>query len=185
MLDKELLIYPPRHLFSFNPGVPDRQLWAIGMIVVQWSITEFIRDQQSLDLIGGNIELKTKYEALRNARQKNEVWKTLVEYRMTEPLRSQALKLIERVRNLNEQRDDVIHHLWGDGALLRNGDEKLKTKSTDAQNTMRWRLTFDGLRKIALAMATLNRDLFLTFVPPGGPATSKTKAKPSDPKPVQ
>ena len=36
----EPFIYPFRHPFPFDPGIPNRQLWAIGMVVVQWSMTE-------------------------------------------------------------------------------------------------------------------------------------------------
>jgi hypothetical protein len=177
MLDKELLIYPPRHLSPFNPGVPDRQLWAIGMIVVQWSMTEFIRDQHVHELIGGNASAKAEYDKLRNARQKNEFWKAQVETVMTEPERSQALALIGRVQNLNAQRDKIIHRAWGggmqagswsaedhetnDASPLLNRNEKKKTKSHDGRNVVRRQFTFDELRAVAVAMATLNRDLFM------------------------
>ena len=83
---------------------------------------------------------------------------------------------MQRIRDLADQRDKVIHKLWGggmqegtwanpeghettDAALLRDRDEPYKGKSTDARNTLSWRLSFSGIRRIAVEIASLNRDL--------------------------
>ncbi len=52
MLDKEPLSFPSRNRFNYNPGVPDRQLWTIGMVVVQWGMTETIIQNQIQVFIG-------------------------------------------------------------------------------------------------------------------------------------
>lgn len=57
------------------------------------------------------------------------------------------------------------NHPTADAAILRDWDEPYKGKSQDARNTVSWRLSFSGIRKIATDIATLNRDLALTFVP--------------------
>jgi hypothetical protein len=51
VLAREPPWYPSRYHYAWDPGVPDRQLWAIGMIVVQWSLTEFLREQITFNLM--------------------------------------------------------------------------------------------------------------------------------------
>jgi hypothetical protein len=64
-----------------------------------------------------------------------------------------------------------------DAALLRQpGDKPKKTKSDDFRNTLSWRLSFSGVRKIAIAISELNRDLWDLFLPaPPGAARSPRK----------
>jgi len=51
-----------------------------------------------------------------------------------------------------------------DAAILRSSaDTPKKTKSGDAGATLRWRLSFTGIRNIATDIATLNRDMFMLF----------------------
>jgi hypothetical protein len=96
-----------------NPGVPDRQLWAIGMVVVQWGMTETLIDQEIRVLIADDLELQGQYQRIRNFQPVVDFFQDLVERQLTEPLRAKALELITRVRNLSSQRDEIIHRLWG------------------------------------------------------------------------
>jgi hypothetical protein len=187
MLDREPLIFPFRRpeRYPYSPGIPDRQLWALGMIVVQWGMTEMLLDQQTRQLIGDDTDLQQQYEGLRNARQRIDFFQRQTALKMQDPFRSEAQALVQRIQNLNSKRDEVIHRLWGggmqagtwaaeshettDASLLRQTGDKFKTKSTDARATIHWRLTFQGLRQIAAEMATLNRDLFQTFFRPSAP----------------
>ena len=178
MLDPEPLVFPSRNGYPYTPGVPDRQLWAIGMIVVQWSMTELIVSQKIRDLAQNDEQLLKEHAKKRNFQQQIVFWVSLIESKLQDPLRSDSLKFVERVRNLSSKRDEIIHRAWGggmqadswgsedypttDAALLRKQGDKFKTKSTDARVTLSWRLTFSRLRKIAREMATLNRDMFMT-----------------------
>jgi hypothetical protein len=185
MLDKEPMWYPSRShsMFPYSPGVPDRQLWAIGMVVVQWGMTEFIIEQQIDDLIGNDAALKDEYRKIRNFKQSLDFWQRLAEAKLADPLRPQTASLIKRIKNVRDQRDKIVHKIWGggmqegtwanpeghpttDAALLRDKNEPYKGKSQDARNTLSWRLTFGGIRKIAMEIATLNRDLLQTFLLP-------------------
>ena len=65
MLDKEPLSFPSRARFTYNPGIADRQLWALGMIVVQWSMAEQLIDMDARKLIGNDPDLMTEYERQR------------------------------------------------------------------------------------------------------------------------
>jgi hypothetical protein len=182
MLDKEPMWYPSRNRLDYNPGVPDRQLWAIGMVAVQWGMTEILVEQQIKNFIDGDPDRLEQYERIRSFRATLDFFQTQIELKATEPLRSNATVLVGRIRNLSSQRHDIMHRLWGggmpvdswnnpgnlcpgaDAALLRQpGDKPKKTKSNDARATLHWQLTFNGIRKIATEIATLNRDLFMLF----------------------
>jgi hypothetical protein len=174
----EPFIYPSRNHFPFDLAVPNRQLWAIGMIVAQWSMTEMIVDQHICQMIGDDLPLQEQLKRVRNAQEKIAFWKTTIELRLADPARARALELVSRVQQLNSQRDEVVHRAWGGGmeasswsgggaeetteaALLRKTGDKYKTKSGDARATLHWRLTFNRMRQMAVEMAILNRDLLL------------------------
>jgi hypothetical protein len=186
MLDKEPLSFPSRNRFNYNPGVPDRQLWAIGMVIVQWGMTETLIQNQIQTFIGSGDGLIAEYARVRNFRQTVDFLQTQIELQSEEPFRGSAIELLKRIRNLGAQRDEIVHRTWGggiqegswsnpenhpttDAALLRqHGEKPKKTKSQDATANLSWRLTFNGIRKIAVEMATLNRDLAMLFFNPVG-----------------
>jgi hypothetical protein len=180
MWDQEPLVYPSRG--PFNPGVPNRQIWAIGMIVVQWGMAEFIREQSIHNLIGDDTKLVAEYARLRNSEQKTNFWKVLVETKDPDFERTQKLDFITRYQRLNDRRDHVVHRLWGagteagtlgapaeipsvDASVHRTRDEKKKTKSIDGSANLNWRATFSELRKIANEIAQLNQDILLSWLP--------------------
>jgi len=184
MLDKEPLSFPSRNKFFYNPGVPDRQLWAIGMVAVQWGMTETLIDQIIRNLSGENEELLVRYSQTNSMRSVTAFFRELIERALVDPQRLQALALLERTQNLASQRHDIMHRLWGGGIqrgswsnpeehpttdaglLMQPGDKPKKTLSQDARATMKWQLTFNGVRKIAVDLATLNRDYFVIFFTP-------------------
>jgi hypothetical protein len=184
MLDKEPLWFPSRNRFNYNPGVPDRQLWAIGMVAVQWSMTETLVEQQIQNFIRNDPALLEQYKKVRSFRSTLDFFQTQIELKAQEPLRSLAFAFVERIRNLSSQRHEIMHRVWGggmqegsgnnpeshpttDAALLRQpGDKPKKTKSEDGRANLHWRLTFSGIRKVATDIATLNRDLFMLFSDP-------------------
>jgi hypothetical protein len=92
MLDKEPLVYPSRGVnYPFDPGVSNRQLWAIGMIVVQWSMTETIIEDNTRKMISGDVSLLDEYKGLRGFRQRLAFWRAQIEWKVQEPTRSQIL----------------------------------------------------------------------------------------------
>ena len=182
MLDQEPLSFPSRNRFVYDPGISDRQLWAIGMVVVQWSMTEWFIDMSIRNLIGADQGALEEYEKVRNFQQSVAFWKAQLDLRSQDPFRSNVLFLIPRVQALNSQRDEVIHRLWGggmeanspsaaglettDAGLMPNAGEKLKTKAKDGLIPFTWNATFSRLRRMATEMATLNRDLLASsFLP--------------------
>jgi len=178
MLDKEPFSYPSRNRYPMNPAVPDRQLWAIGMIVVQWSMTEWSIDVQTRKLISEEKDLLVQYERQRNFQQRLAFWQSLIEDKMPEPLRSQLLALIPIAQALSSQRDEVVHRLWGggmegaswgaagletsDGGMLPKAGTPIKGKGPLIPFS--WGADFQRLRKMATEMAELNQALLMLTV---------------------
>jgi hypothetical protein len=188
----EPLVYPSRRFqdYPYDPGVPNRQLWALGMIIVQWGMTEFIIDGHTTYLIGNDQALREQRKEVRSAQQEVEFFRRVLETKLEEPKRSRALDLVTRIKNLNSQRDDVVHRLWGggleggrppfenlksaDAALLKNPYEPRNIKAPLA-GALVWKLDFARLRRMAREMAALHRDLMMTLYDlPTGQSASQT-----------
>lgn len=186
MLDNQPLSYPSRHRYVMEPGIPNRQLWAIGMIVVQWSSVEWFIDMSTHKLMGDDQDAHLEYRKLRGFKQSLAFWVTLLELKTEDPFRSHMLSLIPRIQTLNTQRDEVIHRLWGggmeadspkssglgtsDAGLMPNPGERIPRTRTGLI-PFTWNATFQRLRKLATELAELNRDLlssvFLANAPHG------------------
>jgi hypothetical protein len=182
MLEKEPLSFPSRTRFTYSPGISDRQLWAIGMVVVQWSMTEYLIDIDARKLIGNDKENLAEYQRQRNFQQLLGFWRAQIEAKRGEPLRTQLIGIIPRIQALSSQRDEVVHRLWGgglestsweaggagpttDAGLMPNLDEKMKR--TEGLIPFTWHATFARIRRMAIEISTLNRDmLVLLMLPP-------------------
>jgi hypothetical protein len=158
------------------------------MVVVQWGMAEYIRNQSVFSLIGDDTKLIAEYKNLRNSSSRTAFWRAQVETKNNEPKRTQNLGLIVRFQQLNDKRDNIVHRMWGggiegdtlgvpaevsttDGAMHRARDEKKKTKTKDGRHNLSWRLDFQGLRNIASEIAQLNKDILVSWLPPGSTGT--------------
>jgi hypothetical protein len=178
MLDQEPLWYPSRNSFPYDPGIPNKQLWAIGMIVVQWSALEWLIDTETHRLVGDNQALKEEYKQLRNFQQSLAFWQTQTDLKAREPARSQVLALIPRIQNLSSQRDEVVHRLWGGGmeatSWSADGNETTDAvimhdpgepiKGSPGLMPPKWRASFIRLRQMAREIGALNRDLIVAML---------------------
>src|SRR5260370_38461943 len=115
MLDKEPLWYPSRNQFPTQPGVPDKQLWAIGMVVVQWSQIEWFMDMSTRQLIGDDQAVLAEYEKVRGFQLKLAFWKIQLELKGKDPARSNFLALVPRMQPLIIQQYVVILARWRGG----------------------------------------------------------------------
>jgi len=185
MLEKEPLSFPSRNRYVYDPGVSNRQMWAIGMIVVQWSMLEWFIDMSTHRLMSDDQALMAEYKNLRNFKQSLAFWKTLLELKTAEPFRSHAIAVVPRIQNLSAQRDEVIHRLWAGGAeedswggaglattdagLMPNPGEKVANGPREGLIPFTWKATFVRLRKLATDIAGLNRDVLQLTILPSSP----------------
>ncbi|QQO15822.1 hypothetical protein JJB99_06570 [Bradyrhizobium diazoefficiens] len=180
MLENEPLVFPARQRYVMDPGISNRQLWAIGMVVVQWSHAEWYIDMNTHHLMNQDKDLLEQYRKIRGFKQSLAFWVTLIELKTHDPYRAYMLGLVPRIQNLNTQRDEVIHRLWGggmerhspsaaglettDAGLLPNPGENRKTNVRDGLIPFTWHATFDRLRRLATEIAELNRDLLQSML---------------------
>lgn len=187
MPQREPLVYPFRSAdrFPYDIGIPDRQLWAIGMITVQWSATEFFMRNQMQIVARYDAGAKEEFAKQRNFQQRAVFWETQAELKLKDPLRSEILALISRMKNLKAQRDEVVHRSWGGGLQSGSwiaGNQSLPTtdaspmkapwdkqKPRNPHDLFSWNISFSRLRRLAEDIAALNRDLLVaTMVPRDG-----------------
>ena len=163
---KEPLNFPSRHSFPHNPGISDRQLWAIGMIVIQWNMLEMLMHDHVRYFTRDDRELAKEYEQQKSFKHQRQFWQKQIETKLKDPKRTQLLALNDRIKVVKAQRDKIIHNLWGGG--MQAGTPYSENYTTDAQilgsmhawGAGKWRLTFQELRKIGRNLATVNYDMF-------------------------
>ncbi len=180
MLDREPLNFPSRVQFPCNPGVADRQLWALGMIVVQWSMFESLVEQEIEKLAATAEERMNVDRKTRGFGQRIEFWETLIKKSCEGPMRDLRLSLVLRGKDLGARRDEVIHRSWAggmqagtwssesysttDASLLRKSGELSKSKSNDANSLLRWKLTFYDLKRLAKDLSELNCNMCMVGI---------------------
>jgi hypothetical protein len=153
----EPIVFPSRDPFTFNPAIPDRQLWAIGMVVAQWCYIELIMHGQILAMIGDDQTLKTEYEKQRSFNHKRQFWEKLIPLKMPDGTQKiRLLALIEEIKRLKPQRDAVIHNPWAGGMEGSSWIAEGKFPTTDAgtMGSMQkggsppWNLTYARLKQM-------------------------------------
>lgn len=70
-------------------------------------------DQMTFNLIGDDAAFLEQRKKLRHSNQKTEFCRMLIDSKMQEPERTRYLEFVSRFEVLDNQRDDVIHRLWG------------------------------------------------------------------------
>jgi hypothetical protein len=184
MMDNEPLVFPTRNSLRFDPAIPNRQVWAVGMIVVQWAALEVFIDTHIRKLVGGDKQVMEICGRIRGFQQLSDFWREQIEMKTADPERSRLLEMVMRAKNYSSQRDDVVHRLWGggmdetssaasglpshDGALMAKSGEQFKSSAKPGQMPFKWRASFQRLRQLAREIAALNRDLMFTLSPPHG-----------------
>lgn len=185
MLDKEPFVYPSRHRFVYDPGISDRQLWAIGMIVVQWSMTEYWIDMSTHQLMNKDEKLLTRYKAVRGFQLSLMFWEFLLDTRSTDPFKSSMKALVPRIKDLSAQRDEIVHRMWGggmeaqspaaaglpttDAGMLPNPGERFKASEKGGLIPFKWKADFSRLRRLATDIGELNRNLLAGSFAAGPP----------------
>ena len=95
----------------FDPMLTDRQLWALGMIVFQWSALEKLIDQH----VSAFLEDDTlaKFTETRSFSTRRRIWIEAIKSGLMEPHRSNYLKFASEIGDLQTQRDNYVHGVYG------------------------------------------------------------------------
>ena len=154
-----------RKKFNFNVAPSDRQLWAIGMVIVQWTSVEqmvkvFVHALTNEN--DPNDPVRRRFDTTRpmQARldQLAELTKQLVQPSWQTPL----LDLINQIRQVQDMRDKIVHGTWSD-------KENAQEVSTEAHgpfswgkpgHPFSWKLDYQGILGVALRIDSLQKEMF-------------------------
>ena len=156
-----------RKKFYFHILPSDRQLWAIGMVVVQWSQLEMLLAVVAYALVAGDPVARKRYDETRSFGIRLDLLQGLVNEQVKQPHCDQIIALIVRIRNLQLLRDRVVHGAWTGEAV-----GPLETQTANAvfnfikpRQSFEWKLDYAGIMKTAHAIDDLCRDLInLSFL---------------------
>ena len=87
-------------------------------------------EQQTRLLVDDDKDPLQQYEKLRNAGQRIDFFRNQIALKMQDPLRSRAEALVQRIQNLNANRDNVIDRLWGGGMQAETWLERITKQLT-------------------------------------------------------
>jgi len=107
-------MFPSRKKFRSKVVPSDRQLWAIGMVAVQWSAVEAMSKIYVQGLTDENEPARLEFEKTWSSGPRLDQWERLAQERVQPPWKGPLLKLINEVRQAQELRDKIIHGTWGD-----------------------------------------------------------------------
>jgi hypothetical protein len=155
-------MFPSRVGYFFDPAVPNRQMWAIGMVVAQWSMTEMMMHNSAQKLTGEKTPLWEEYANQASFRHHLRFYKNLVETKVREPKRTRFLSVVAEIQRLKSQRDRVMHQPWGGGMEGDSPSSEGIHPTTDARiipghfQNPEWNLDFARLRQLARELSLLN-----------------------------
>jgi hypothetical protein len=145
------VVFPNRKAFKFQITPSDRQLWAIGTVAITWTLLENLLQTSAHAIAGADSPEKEKYEETRSFKIRLDILEALVGARVKSPHRERLLSMVVEIRNLQLQRDRIIHGSWGDGREPAAGPE-----ARGAFNWLKphppfeWKLNFGDIMAVAL-----------------------------------
>ncbi len=159
--------------FYFNVPPGDRQLWAIGMVVVQWSALENLLTGVANGILANDENARKIYEETRVTKLRLDMLHTHVDQRVVDPARERLIGIIGRAKEMQAERDKIVHGAWT--APFEDEPEHASAFSFGgARRPFEWKLTFGRLVEIARKIDKLQADLLqiiMSFKPkdePGG-----------------
>ena len=153
-LGADIISTNARKKFLYNGAPSDRQLWAIGMVVVQWTLIEqmvktdvhsFTNEDDPDDPI------RSVFDSTRSMRMRLDQWEELTKERIQQAWQKPMLDLINETRQVQDLRDKIVHGTWG--------DKEGKTIAPDTHgpfswgkpgHAFEWKLDYDGILEVAL-----------------------------------
>jgi hypothetical protein len=154
-----------RKKFQFNVAPSDRQLWAIGMVVVQWSaIEEMIKVfvHSFTDEDDANDLIRKVFDTTRPLVMRLDQWEALAKQHIRTEWLQPMLDLISETRQLADLRDKIIHGVWGD-------KENAQTILHEAHgpfswgkpgHPFSWKLDYHSILGVALRIDRLQKSMF-------------------------
>jgi hypothetical protein len=154
-----------RKRFSFNVVPSDRQLWAIGMVVVQWtSIEQMVKVfvHALTDENDANDPVRKKFDSTRPMQMRLDQWEELTKQSIQSIWQKPLLDLINQTRQVQDMRDKIVHGTWSDKENARNASEEAHGPFSWGKpgHPFTWKLNYQGILDVALRIDRLQREMF-------------------------
>ncbi len=140
-------MFPSRQQFKFQITPSDRQLWAIGVVAVTWTLIENEMQMVVSGLCRDDPESLATFEKTRSFKIRLGLLKAMVEQKMASPHKENFLALIQETKATQQLRDRIIHGIWGDEAP---GTLASPFNWAKPYQPFEWKLDFGGIKKVAL-----------------------------------
>jgi len=140
-----------RKKFRFQVTPSDRQLWAIGMVVVQWTAIETFIMIYAHALTDANTPEREEFDKTRAMDLRFDQVEDLVRQKVIPQWRERLLTLLNEARQVKELRDKIIHGIWG-------GKQNSPVAPPEAHGPFRfgkpnvafsWKLNYGDILKVA------------------------------------
>lgn len=147
---------PSRKKFRFDVPPTDRQIWAIGMVTVQWSALEMWTRSFVHALNGQDAEAIKRFDETLVSKQRYRQFRNAVLQKVKPAYQHALLAIIDRITGLQQERDRIVHGAWGD-----TGPETPISvfHFGKPRKPFDWRLNFGQIVDVALKIERLSCDL--------------------------
>jgi hypothetical protein len=105
-------MFPSRKKFKFQVTPSDRQLWAIGMVAVQWSLLEGHIKALAHGLFGDDAAARGEFDQKLVFRQRLRITRDRIDQKVMNPFRADLVTIIDRIGSIAQERDKIIHGTW-------------------------------------------------------------------------
>lgn len=146
-------MFPSRQQFKFQIAPSDRQVWAIGMVAVNWTLIETIMQMVASGLCKNDAEALGKFEQTRSFKIRLDLLKAIVEQNMAPPHKENFLALVQETKATQQLRDRIIHGIWGDEGP---GSVASPFNWMKPHQPFEWKLDFGSIKKVALRIDDLS-----------------------------
>lgn len=141
-------MFPSRAKFKFQIVPSDRQLWAIGLVVVSWTLIEQTMQMIAYGLSAENSEERNQFDQNRAFKKRLDLLEDMIKAEMRSPYREAFLALLAETRNAQDLRDKIVHNTWG-GDGHQGGDARGVFNWSKPNPIFDWKLDFGGIKAVA------------------------------------
>jgi hypothetical protein len=162
-----LTVKNKRKEFFFHIEISDNQLWAVGMVVVQWGLIEQLITIITHALVGDDTAKRDGFNKTWAHAKRIAMMEELASAKLREPFLSQFQSFVAEIKNIQDIRDKIVHGSWG-----HEGDDA-KKNPPDPNNPQassvghfgpphapfKWRASFGELQKVVKRIDALHKSI--------------------------
>jgi hypothetical protein len=160
-----MILINVRKKFRSDVTPSDRQLWAIGMVVVRWTLIEQYVTAYVHSFTNGNDAndtVRRRFDSTRAMQSRLDQWEELSRKNLQAGWLRPMLDLINEVRQLLDMRDKIVHGTWSDkeNATMIAPEAHGPFSWGNPGHPFSWRLDYHGILNVALRMDRLQGAMF-------------------------